>query len=221
MKKIVSFDLDGTLVKGVFGDMVWNVGIPEEYAKRYSLSFDKAKQFIISEYNTIGDENILWYTIDYWLERFDIPVSPDVLLERYVDHIELFPDTEEVLERLKERFTLIIASNAARIFVEKEILYTGIARYFTHIISATTDYNLVKKQETFYQRLCKTLDIQPHQIIHVGDHPIYDFYVPSRFGIESYFIMSDGKDIPPILSSNQEFLERYTIRNLKELLTKI
>jgi len=221
MKKVVSFDLDGTLVNGVFGDMVWNVGIPEEYARRYSLSFDEAKQYILREYEAVGDENILWYTIDYWLERFDISVSSDVLLQRYVNYIELLPDTKEVLEKLQERYTLIIASNAARIFVEKELLSTGIAHYFTHIISATTDYNLVKKQEKFYQKLCTTLNVHTDQLIHVGDHLIYDFYVPSKLGIESYFIRSDGKDMSHVLLPDQESVERYTIRNLKELLDKI
>jgi len=37
MKKIVSFDLDGTLVDAGYGDVVWNHGIPEEYAKRHRM----------------------------------------------------------------------------------------------------------------------------------------------------------------------------------------
>ncbi|OPY68322.1 MAG: hypothetical protein A4E62_02077 [Syntrophorhabdus sp. PtaU1.Bin002] len=42
MKKIISFDLDGTLVHGKYGDIVWNQGIPEEYADKYGFTFDEA-----------------------------------------------------------------------------------------------------------------------------------------------------------------------------------
>lgn len=221
MTTIVSFDLDGTIVNSIFGDMVWNVGIPEEYAKHHGLPFHEAKEYITKEYETIGDENILWYTIDYWLKRFHIPLTSDALLERYVDYIELLPDARKVLEGLHKNYTLIIASNAARVFVEKEILHTGIGHYFTHIISATTDYNLVKKQETFYRTLCQQLRIQPHQIIHVGDHPVYDFYVPSHLGIESYYIRRDGRDSALPFHMNPELLEQYTLRSLTELLDRL
>ena len=50
MKKVVSFDLDGTLVDAGYGDVVWNRGIPEEYAKKYCISFEEAKVLIRKQY---------------------------------------------------------------------------------------------------------------------------------------------------------------------------
>jgi putative hydrolase of the HAD superfamily len=190
MKKIVSFDLDGTIVNGQFGEMVWNHGIPEEFSKKYSIAFEEAKRLIIKEYEAIGDTNILWYNIEYWLNRFNLPIAADTLLNRYEAYIELLPDVKEVLETLKGKYTLIIASNAARIFVEKELYHMGAAHYFSHIISATTDYKMVKKGEGFYKKLCNTLNVSPEELIHVGDHPIFDFVAPSSVGIESYLLRS-------------------------------
>jgi putative hydrolase of the HAD superfamily len=89
------------------------------------------------------------------------------------------------------RYTLVIASNAARIFVEKELAYTNIAHYFTHIISATTDYGMVKKEERFYERLCNTLNASPLEIVHVGDHQVFDFEVPLRLGIDAFHLVYD------------------------------
>src|SRR5512136_1974746 len=68
MKKVISFDLDGTLVNARYGDMVWNHGIPFEYSKKFNIPFHEAKTIIRGYYESVGDGDLLWYEIDYWLE---------------------------------------------------------------------------------------------------------------------------------------------------------
>jgi 5'-nucleotidase len=213
MKKIISFDLDGTLVNAGYGDMVWNHGIPSEYSKKYDIPFHEAKALIREHYESVGDGDLLWYEIDYWLEKFHIPVSSGELLERYESQIVPVPYAGEVLEELGQRYTLIIASNAARCFVEKELDYTGFHRYFAHTVSATTDYKMVKKEERFYRTLCESLRIKPSEVVHVGDHPTFDYDTPSALGIESYCLVSEG--------NVSHFDGRQTIRSLKGLLERL
>ncbi|MCX8110058.1 MAG: HAD family hydrolase [Syntrophorhabdaceae bacterium] len=189
-RKIISFDLDGTLVSAQYGDMVWNHGIPEEYAKKYSIGFKEAQEAVIKEYRTLGDGDLLWYDIGYWLKRFGLSVSSDELLKRYEDYIVTAFDAKEVLSRLATRYTLIVASNAARIFVEKELEHTGLTPYFDRIISATSDYKMVKKGEDFYMRLCQEMGAKASDFIHIGDHPIFDYRAPSSIGIEAYLFKS-------------------------------
>jgi len=208
MKKIISFDLDGTLVHGKYGDIVWNRGIPEEYAGKYGLTFDVAVSRVRERYEAVGDTRMEWYNIDYWLRRFDLSVTAAELLNRYESHIEPLPNTAEVLQALKGKYTLIIASNAARIFVEKELSHTGLGRYFDHVISATTDYGMVKKEEHFYRRLCRSLDVSPHEIVHVGDHRIFDFEAPLRLGIEAYHLAQDGETGPGVIHNLRELLRK-------------
>jgi FMN phosphatase YigB (HAD superfamily) len=215
MKKVISFDLDGTLVDARYGDMVWNHGIPTEYSKKYGISFDEARIFVRSQYATVGDADLLWYEIDYWLERFMLPLAPTDLLNRYETEIEPLPYALEVLEALSAKYTLIIASNAARIFVEKELQHTGLGSYFEYSLSATTDYKMVKKEGSFYKRLCDNLRVSPMEIVHVGDHPIFDYDAPSSIGIESYFLLQEG---PSTIAAISEGNGRRTIGNLKELL---
>jgi FMN phosphatase YigB (HAD superfamily) len=218
MKKIISFDLDGTIVSGHYGDMVWNHGIPEVYAKRYSMSFDDAQRYIRREYESVGDEEIIWYEIEHWLERFDLPVQADELLEKYESYIEIVPHAREVLEELAKGHTLVVASNAARIFVDKELRCSGLAGYFTHIISATTDYGMVKKEEHFYRRLCELFGVLPGEVAHVGDHPVFDHDVPAGMGIEAYYLQHEHSAVSHQLSVKDG---RNVIKDLRELLDRL
>lgn len=213
-RKIISFDLDGTLVSARFGDMVWNHGIPMEFAKKYALGFDDAQNIVMGEYKTLGDKDLLWYDIAYWLKRFNLSVSPEELLKRYEDYIVPAQDAKEVLGRLKERYALIVASNAARIFVEKELKHTGLEIYFDRIISATSDYGMVKKGEDFYKRLCSEMDANLSDFIHIGDHPVFDYMAPISLGIEAYLFKSKE---PFFSIYHAENVEGKTITNLKEL----
>jgi len=218
MKKVISFDLDGTLVNAGYGDMVWNYGIPLEYSKKYGVSLDEAKALIRKQYESVGDGDLLWYEIDYWLTRFQLPVLPEDLLKLYEPFIEPIPYARKVLNILGQKYTLIIASNAARIFVEKELDHIDFRHYFAHIISATTDYKMVKKEEEFYGRLCERLQVVPSEVVHVGDHPVFDHDIPSGLGIESYYLVSGqaaGSTDTPHHNG------RSIIKSLKELLEKL
>jgi len=174
MKKIISFDLDGTIVDGAYGNMVWLEGVPERYARKHGMPLEDAKKAVKKEYDSIGEAHLLWYDIGYWLDRLGLTVSIPELLDSYADHIRLLPHAAEAISALGERYTLVVASNAARIFVEKELGHTGLEASFSRAISATSDFGMVKKQGAFFLRLCSTLGVSPDEVVHVGDHAVFD-----------------------------------------------
>ncbi len=166
-------------------------GIPEEYARKYGMPFEEAKRLVRAQYEEVGDTNIEWYHIELWLKKFDslyfqAPFSTDM---RHISKPFLTP--RRFLRPLRQTYTLVVASNAARIFVEKELTYSNLTSYFSHIISATSDYGMVKKEAVFYEKLCATLNATPHDIVHVGDHRVFDFETPSRLGIDAYHFVPD------------------------------
>lgn len=207
MKKVVSFDLDGTLVHGRFGDMVWHHGIPEKYAETYGISKEEAQALIVKEYEAMGDSNLLWYDVDWWIRKFELPLDPKELLDRYAEYIEATPYAFEVIEALRRRYRLVVASNAARIFVEKELAHVGLTSCFEQIISATSDFGMVKKEARFFQTLCTTLDIEPCELVHVGDHAVFDHEVPRSLGIEAFRYYPSGETNGSTINDLRELLK--------------
>jgi len=188
MPKIISFDMDGTLVDAEFTDWVWGHGIPKLYAQKIGLSFEEARAFVTQEYRKVGEGAIEWYDIKYWFRFFEIEESWRVVMEQYADKIKVYPDANHILERLGGRFPLVLTSNAGREFIDIEMEATGLGRYFSRIFSATSDFGQVKKTVDFYRQICQVLKTRPEEIVHVGDHYEFDYLVPRSLGIHAFYL---------------------------------
>ena len=209
MAKIISFDMDGTLVDPEFTDWVWGHGIPTLYAEKAGLPFEEAKGFVVKEYLKVGEGAIEWYDIKYWFRFFQLEESWKVLMERYADKIKVYPDVHPLLERLRDRYPLVLTSNAGREFIHMEMEATGLGRYFNQIFSATSDFGKVKKTAGFYQRICRVLEASPQEIVHVGDHYEFDYLVPGSVGIHAFYLnRSDGRRGESIISDLRDLEKR-------------
>jgi len=207
MPKYISFDMDGTLIDPVFTDFVWGQGIPALYAEKVGLPFEAAKALVEKEYQKVGEGAIEWYDIQYWFRFFQLKESWKALMKEFVDKIHVYPDVNHLLERLRNRFPLILTTNAGREFIEVEMEATGLGRYFERIFSATSDFALVKKTIGFYQRICQILGVTPHEIVHVGDHYEFDYLVPRRLGIDAFYLNRLGKEKGDFIISDLRDLE--------------
>ena len=185
--------MDGTLVDPVFTDFVWGQGIPTLYAEKVGLPFEAAKAFVEREYQKVGEGAIEWYDIKYWFRFFQLEQSWKALMKQFVDKIHVYPDVNHILDRLKDRFQLILTSNAGREFIEVEMEATGLGSYFDQIFSATSDFGVVKKTIEFYQRICQTLGACPQEIVHIGDHYEFDYLVPRKLGIHAFYLDRSGE----------------------------
>jgi FMN phosphatase YigB (HAD superfamily) len=215
MAKIISFDMDGTLVDPEFTDWVWLHGIPTLYAEKVGLPFEEAKHFVVEEYLKVGEGAIEWYDIKYWFEFFRLAQNWKDLMERYVDKINIYPDSNDLLDRLRDRFPLVLTSNAGREFIDVEMEATGLRKYFKQIFSATSDFRMVKKTIDFYRRICEILKAEPQEIIHVGDHYEFDYLVPQSLGIYAYYLDRSGERKGDFVLSDLRDLEKKLQINIK------
>jgi putative hydrolase of the HAD superfamily len=207
--KVISFDLDGTLSTPTFTNLLWNEGVPKLYAKTHSIGIEKAKEIVRKEYDKIGEEDINWYKLDYWFDYFSLKANPMDLLEEFSAKIEFYPETEEVLSKMKNKYKLIISSNAAKEFISIEIGKLGKSFFFS-IFSSTSDFNQLKKDPSFYLRICNRLNILPSEMIHIGDNYRFDYLAPKKAGVFAFYLNRKAKK-----ASN------FVVRNLKELLYRV
>jgi HAD superfamily hydrolase (TIGR01549 family) len=196
-KPYISFDLDGTLVDAAFTDLVWHEGIPELYAQKAGMDPLQAREQVLQEYRKVGDGTLEWYDIAYWFRYLELPGEWKGLLERYASQVRVYPEVPEVLGRLGERYSLVILSNAAREFIEVEMRQGGLAGYFDLVVSATSDFGLVKKSHEFYRRICSLLEIHPQGLIHIGDHWEFDYQIPRGIGITAFHLSRQGERSGP------------------------
>ena len=209
MPKIISFDMDGTLVDPEYTDWVWLHGIPKLYAEKTNIPFEEAKHFVVGEYLKVGEGAIEWYDIKYWFQFFKLEKSWKNLMLQYADKIRTYSDVDDILNRLKEKFPIILTSNAGREFIDIEMEVTGLGKYFNYIFSATSDFGQVKKTAGFYRRICEVLGVHPHEIVHIGDHYEFDYLAPRSLGIHAFYLDRSGeKNGDFVISDLRDFEKR-------------
>jgi FMN phosphatase YigB (HAD superfamily) len=192
-KRLISFDLDGTLIAPTYTTFVWEIGIPRLYAEKYRTALPDATSIVKAEYERIGDSSLEWYDISYWFHYFKLPGRWQDLMEEHRDKIRPFPEVKEVMENLIPDYDLIVISNAAREFVDIETREANIGRYFTRAFSTTSDFKEVKKTAHLYKQICDIMGVKSFETIHVGDHYEFDYLVPKGLGIEAYYLDRNGK----------------------------
>ncbi len=188
--KVISFDVDATLVDPSFADFVWLEGVPQLYSEKHDVDFKTAKKRVVEAYEEVGEDDIRWYRLDYWFNVFRLDGSPRDLLQKYKDRIKVYEEVPQVLDSLRKKYTLIVASNAHRDFLS--LTLSSIEFYFDHIFSATSDFNQVGKYQNFYREILRFLKVNPQEVIHVGDHRVFDCEVPSSLGIHAFLLDRKG-----------------------------
>ena len=212
-KPILSFDLDGTLIRHDYGTAVWREAVPELVARQKGMPLEAAKEWVYTQYDSVGDRAMEWYDIAYWFDRFRLEEDWKKTLWDRREKIGVYPEVPEVLETLSKQFRMIVLSNASRPFLEIEMDIGGLDGTFEAAVSATTDLGEVKKTESFYRKVFEQLGIPHTDVIHVGDHREFDYEAPSLAGIESYYLDRSGKEQgPAVVPDLAVFADRMTER---------
>ncbi|MFO8010105.1 MAG: HAD family hydrolase [Dehalococcoidia bacterium] len=191
-KRIISFDLTGTLATTRFCDSIYFQGLPEIYASINNVEIEEAKRYLRVFYDEVGDRSPEWYDIKYWFERLSLGNGWMELLREMSHNIEWYPESEQVLAELNYEYDLILLTNACREFMEVET--EAISKYFKRMISCVSEFGEVKKTPEFYLRVCQSLSCGTEDIIHVGDHWHFDYVAPRGCGMTAFYLDRSGRD---------------------------
>jgi putative hydrolase of the HAD superfamily len=202
--KVVSLDVDGTLVTPSFTDAVWYEGIPNLLAARDGMTYAEARSFVEAEYRAVGDQRLEWYDITWWFRRFKL-TGHRSMMALFRDRVAVYPEVEEALEMLGRRYTLVIGSASTREFLPYTLEH--IQHRFTRVFSSISDYGLVKTPG-FYRAMCRELGIQPEELAHAGDHRRLDYENPAQAGVKAFHIDRTGDTGNGALPDLRAFVSR-------------
>ena len=120
------------------------------------------------------------------LNEFDRDNFFEVAYEHFAEAgvWKLYPEVREVLEKLQPRFRLAVISNfdgRLRFILQ----HLGISKFFTHIF-ISSEIGADKPDPEIFRRALKLIDLEPDEVLHVGDDPQRDWEAASEAGLSTF-----------------------------------
>ena len=123
----------------------------------------------------------------------------------------LFPQEQEVLSRLKERYPMAVVSDAQSAYAVPELKSVGIFEYFDPII-ISGDFGYRKPEARLFQHALERLGVPGDEAVFIGNDRYRDVFGAKQLGMKTVlFASSPGMDPP------QSAEPDYIIRQFAEL----
>jgi len=190
-KKVVIFDLDGTLYQ-FEGGSIKKSGL-------YRAILCNTEKYIVERLNKSESEakTILEDIIKKYNNSFSIALEEKYGLDRYKyfntvwdlpakDFISPNPALRKTLVRLKKDFELVVLSDAPKIWINKILKELKIDDLFKNIFSGEGDVR--KEFNNAFENIVKKLKVKPENCIVFGDQEKTDIIPASNIGIKTVFV---------------------------------
>ena len=162
----VLLDMDGTLLDLSFDNHFWQHVVPDSFAKRQRISFDKAVEHLKPMFK--AQEGLLnWYCLDYWSETLGIDIAQ--LKAETQEHIKELPHTRDFLKAVKSSGKrCVLVTNAHADSLSLKMKKTGLVEFFDAIVSAH-DFGYPKEQQSFWQAFYRLEQFDKAKTVMVDD----------------------------------------------------
>lgn len=210
MKKTLLFDMWGTLIEnGVFPSPVRQVKrmlrIREPFPE-YITKFEDI--FMLNEYENLTE------SFKEVCRQFNLTPPPFVvdncvgLWNKNAILAKPFPETLEVLEKLKKKYKLVLIANTDQFSANQVIKKFGLEKYFDNII-LSYKFGKLKTSEGFFKDLEKELKTKKENMILIGDSLESDMLPAEKAEIKSILIdRRDKREYTPKIKSLEELEEK-------------
>jgi putative hydrolase of the HAD superfamily len=191
--KVISFDLDGTLVDENFDLYLWFEELPRLYSQQRGIGLEEAKKILRAEYDRVGAQRREWYDLCFWISRHRLALDPQKVILDLSHKIAVYPDVIPVLGNLKRQGRrMVVFSNTPKMFLDIKKKVDGIDGYFERTVSVYSDYGEIKTQGGAFCRLARELGVKPGDILHVGDSFKADYEPALREGCKAVLLERPG-----------------------------
>ncbi|MFF3329940.1 HAD family hydrolase [Streptomyces sp. NPDC002888] len=139
----------------------------------------------------------------------------DAWFQRYIGHYErawaLFPDVLPVLDALAASHRHSVLSNSSIHVQDRKLRVLGVHDRFESILCAA-ELGISKPEAGAFHAACESLELAPHQVAYVGDHPEIDGRGAAEAGLLSVWIDRGG-----VFTGGDAPAGRHRIASLAEL----
>lgn len=172
------------------------------------------------EYNAFGFSKVCEYLNNSGF--FRTPMNPqeytDIILEAFTQAAVPYPFTYTVLEEIKKAgYKVGLISNGSHNVQYAKLKLLGIENYFDEIIICG-DLNTKKPNIMPFEVMAKKLDITPHNLVYVGDHPVNDVDASRRAGYVPVWVKTYEWQFNDVPKCDYEI---DTVADLFEVLNKL
>lgn len=102
-------------------------------------------------------------------------------------YVRLYPNVAETLARLKEKYTLSVASYTQGCFTKSELTELGIDKYFSYFVY-TSDIGFHKASPSFYEQCLEITGGKAENSVMIGDNYDVDILVPQTLGLKTVWV---------------------------------
>ena len=215
---ILTFDLDDTLYEEITYVKSGLSSVSNYLYKKYSIPKKDSMAFFNKELSK--DRNKI---LDKTLKKFKIFSKKEVkkCLSIYRSHtpkIKLHPQVNQVFRKFSEE-TIYIITDGNKIVQKNKIEALGISKKVKSCI-ITSNYGLKYSKPSPYcfLEICKKENIQPNELVYIGDNPNKDFVGIKKLGFKTIRILSGRyKNV----KKRKEYEAQITIKSLSQITKKL
>ena len=167
----------------------------------------------LGQHGFIRERDVAIESLRRIIREFDVDIDPvagiDLWLNQY-EKAELFPEVEEVLNILADRYPMVVTSNVDNddpgyaVFVGKNLPFVDII--------TSEDCQSYKPHGKIFQAALSVLKCQPQEVLHIGDSQRSDVMGAKKAGMAAAWLNRKGEKLKPDIEPD------YEIANLRELI---
>ncbi|HXX57790.1 MAG TPA: GMP/IMP nucleotidase [Thermodesulfovibrionales bacterium] len=208
--RFVLLDMDGTLLDKHFDDYFWEHLVPEKYAEKFGIPFNRAKEELLLKYKH-HEGTLNWTDIDFWSRELDLDIP--ALKEQIRHLIEVHPGVEDFLKLLKDHEKRVyLVTNAHLKVLDLKMRKTDIGRHFDACITSF-EIGYPKEDMRFWEKAEKRIGFDRTRTLFIDDTEEI-LKTARRFGIR-YLLFKTLASSRKKPSPSKEFL---TIGDFTDLL---
>jgi|SRR5690625_1213168 len=129
-------------------------------------------------------------------------------------HIYLYDETIEVLDKLKNKYQLLMLTNGSPHLQRTKLsLSPELEPYFDHIV-ISGEFGTGKPSVDIFNYALSLLDVEKDEVIMIGDNPKTDILGASKVGIDSIWINHHKENL-------QEITPTYEVNRLRQIMSII